>query len=165
MKNYYRVMLGQGGDRIHEGIAGNFIGVGFSIHQDLTQKLPDEWRAFNREFIDVYLANNPGKTRVAAGLACGTIWTVSKGMNIGDIIISPDGTGHYHVAEVTGNYYYQLDDIRLPHRRTVHWFPQTINRSDLSDALKRSTGSIGTLSNITTYAEELEKLNWWCHSS
>src|SRR5687767_172988 len=107
MKSYYRIMLGQGSDRAHDCVTGNFVGVGFNINQDLTHKLPDEWREFNREFIPVYLESNPGKTRVAAGLACGAVWTVSKGMKIGDIILSPDGEGHYHVGEVTGNYYYQ----------------------------------------------------------
>ncbi len=158
MKSYYRIMLGKGSERAQECIAGNFIGVGFNIHQDLTNKLPDEWRAFNREFVPIYLENNPGKSRVAAGLACGTIWTASKGMNIGDIVISPDGEGHYHIGEVTGNYFYQLDGLRLPHRRPVHWFTQTINRADMSEALRRSTGSIGTLGNVSAHAEEIEML-------
>ncbi|CAG1013061.1 hypothetical protein ANAEL_04588 [Anaerolineales bacterium] len=158
MKGYYRLMLGKGGERLRECIDGNFVGVGFNIHQDLTPKLPDEWRDFNREFIPVYLENNPGKTRVAAGLACGAIFTVSKGMNLGDIVISPDGERHYHVGEVTGDYFYKLDDLRLPHRRTVHWFGQTINRDDMSELLRKSCSSAGTISNISSYNEELERL-------
>ncbi len=156
MKSYYRIMLGKGSERAQDCIAGNYIGVGFNINQDLTNKLPDEWRAFNREFIPVYLANNPGKSKVAAGLACGAIHTVSKGINIGDIIISPDGEGHYHVGEVTGNYYYQADI--LPHRRAVHWFDQVINRADMSDALRKSCSSAGTVSNISAYSEEIERM-------
>jgi len=53
MKNYYRVMLGQGSDRAQDCIAGNFIAVGYNIPQDLTSKLPEDRRAFNREFIPV----------------------------------------------------------------------------------------------------------------
>lgn len=156
MKRYFRIMLGKGSDRAKECVAGNFIGVGFNINQDLTHKLPDEWRAFNREFIPVYLANNPGKSKITAGLACGAIHTVSKNINIGDIILSPDGEGHYHVGEVTGNYYYQLDT--LPHRRPVHWFSIIINRSDMSEMLRNSSGSAGTVSNISSYSEEIERL-------
>ena len=158
MKGYYRLMLGKGSERLQECLEGNFICVGFNIHQDLSQKLPDDWRSFNREFIPIYLENNPDKTKVAAGLACGAIWTVSKGMNTGDIIISPDGERHYHVGEVTGNYFYKFDDMRLPHRRTVHWFPQTINRDDMSEMLRKSCSSAGTVSNISAYGEELERL-------
>lgn len=95
---------------------------------------------------------------MAAGLACGAIHTVSKGMKIGDIVISPDGERHYHVGEVTGNYFYQLDDIRLPHRRSVHWFPETINRDDMSELLRKSCSSAGTISDISAYSEELEQL-------
>lgn len=156
MKSYYRIMLGKGSERAQECIAGNFVGVGFNINEDLTHKLPDELRTFNREFIPVYLANNPGKSKVAAGLACGAIWTVSKGVNIGDIILSPDGEGHYHVGEVTGNYYYQSDT--LPHRRAVHWFGEVINRIDMSDDLRKSCSSAGTVSNVSTHGEEIERM-------
>jgi predicted Mrr-cat superfamily restriction endonuclease len=158
MKNYYRLMLGKGSEHAQACIAGNFIGVGFIYNQDLTNKLPDEWRAFNREFIPVYLESHPGKSKVAAGLACGAVWTVSKGLNIGDIVISPDGEGHYHVGEVTGNYYHQSDTVPLPHRRPVHWFSQTINRADMSENLRKSSSSAGTVSNISTYGEEIERL-------
>jgi restriction system protein len=54
MKNYYRVMLGRGSVYADQCFAGNFIGADFGINQDLTNKLPDKWRAFNKEFIPVY---------------------------------------------------------------------------------------------------------------
>ncbi len=38
-----------------ECFAGNYIGVGFGIEQDLKNKLPEEWREFNKEFIPIYL--------------------------------------------------------------------------------------------------------------
>jgi len=36
-----------------------------------------------------------------AGLACGALWTVSRGINSGDIVLCPDGGGRYRVGEVT----------------------------------------------------------------
>ena len=157
MKNYIRVMLGKGSEHAQECIEGGFIGTDYNIHQDLTHKLPDEWRKFNKEFIPVYLENNLGKSRVAAGLACGMTWTVAKWLNKGDIVLSPDGEGHYHVGEITGDYYYQEGGI-LPHRRPVRWFEQTINRADMSQELRNSTGAIGTTSSLNNYAVEIEKL-------
>jgi restriction system protein len=157
MKNYYRIMLGRKSMFAQECFSGNFIGVDYGIHQDLSHKLPDEWRAFNREYIPIYLENRPDKTKVAAGLACGMLWTVSKGINKGDIVLCPDGEGHYHVGEVSGDYYYQPGGV-LPHSRPVQWFNQTIARTDISDALRMSTGSIGAVSNITVHGEEIEKL-------
>jgi restriction system protein len=108
-------------------------------------------------FIPIWLDVHPGTSKVSAGLACGALWTVTKGLKRGDIIISPDGNGKYHIAEVLDEYSYHPDQI-LPHRRTVRWFEQTIERSEMSDRLKNSTGSIGTTSDITNYVAELEEL-------
>lgn len=127
------------------------------IKQDLTNKLPDEWRAFNKEFIPIFLAAHPDKTKIGAGLACGALWTVSKGIQNGDVVLCPDGTGKYRVGEVTGSYYYEPGKI-LPHRRPVSWLNVTIDRAAMSEALRNSTGSIGTASYISKHTEEIEKL-------
>ena len=150
-------MLGRKSIYAKECFAGNFIGVDFEIPQDLTQKLPEEWRTFNREFIPIFLEGHPDKTRIGAGLACGALWTVSKGIKNGDIVLCPEGSGRYLVGEVSGDYAYQPGGI-LPHRRPVHWLSQTIDRADMSVALKNSTGSIGTVSKITGHLDEIEKL-------
>ena len=136
---------------------GNYVGVGFGIEQDLKNKLPEEWREFNKEFIPIYLKGNPQKSRIAAGLACGALWTVSKGMKIGDIVLCPDGEGHFHVGEVTGDYYYQKD-TPLQHRRLVHWLDQIIVRADLNENVRKSIGVVGTVRNISSLGEEIEKL-------
>lgn len=161
MKSYYRIMLGQGSKFAAECFAGNFIGANFDIHQDLSAKLPDDWRAFNKEFIPIFLADHPDKSKIGAGLRCGFLWTVSKGVQKGDIVLCPDGSGRYRVGEVTGDYYYQPDGA-LPHRRPVHWLNQIIDRSDMSEVLRNSTGAIGTVSNITRYSEEIERLIGGC---
>lgn len=157
MKSYYRVMLGQKSVHAEECFTGNFIGTDFGINQDLTKKLPDEWRAFNKEFIPVFLAAHPDKTKIGAGLACGALWTVSKGIQKGDIVLCPDGMGKYRVGEISGDYYYAPGKI-LFHRRPVTWLNVTIDRAVMSEALQNSTGSIGTVSNVTQHRDEIEKL-------
>lgn len=157
MKNYYRLMLGRQSIHAEDCFIGGFVGTDFGIHQDLTGRLPDEWRDFNKEFIPIYLENRPDKTKIAAGLACGAIWTVSKGMTQGDILLCPDGTGQYRVGEITGAYTYANGEI-LPHRRPVQWLNKTINRADMSEGLRNSCGSIGTVSSISKHAEEIEQL-------
>jgi restriction system protein len=157
MKSYYRVMLGRKSTHAAECFAGNFIGTDFDINEDLSRKLPEEWREFNRQFIPIFLAKHPDKTKISAGLACGALWTVSKGIKKDDIVLCPDGTGRYRVAEVSGNYSYQPGGV-LPHRRPVNWFSQTIDRADMSEALRNSCGAIGTVSRITGYQDEIERL-------
>jgi restriction system protein len=140
-----------------ECLAGNFIGADFGITADLTGQFPDEWRAFNKKYAPIYLANRPGKTKIAAGLSCGFLWTVCKGIGKGDIVLCPDGTGTYRVGEITGDYFAALGHP-LPHRRPVRWLANTIDRAIMSDALRKSAGSSGTVSNISGYHEEIEKL-------
>ena len=149
-------MLGQKSVYAEECFDGNFIGTDFGIHEDLSQKLPEEWRAFNKAFIPVYLGFNPTKTKIGAGLACGALWTVSKGIQKGDVVLCPDGLGKYRVGEVSGGYYYEAGKI-LPHRRPVVWLNVAIERAAMSEGLRNSTGSIGTVSNINAHREELEK--------
>jgi len=123
----------------------------------LTGQLPENWREFNEQFRPVWIAKNPGKSKVAAGLACGALHTVSKGMLEGDIVLCPNGQGIYLIGEVVGPYYYSEGEI-LPHRRPVRWMPQTILRDNLSLAMRNSMGSIGTVMNATKHSEEIESL-------
>lgn len=134
-----------------------FIGADFDIKQDLSNDLPENWREFNKKFIPVWLESHPDKKKVSAGLACGMLWTVCKGIHIGDTVLSPDGSGNYYVGEITGNYYYKPDVI-LPHRRDVVWSKNVILKTDMSPELQRSLGSIGTTSEVTRYADEIENL-------
>lgn len=157
MKRYVRLMLGAKSAYIQDCLQGNFIGADFGIYQDLSNHLYENWKDFNKKFIPVWMELNPGKNKVAAGLSCGALWTVIKGLKRGDIIISPDGQGKYHIAEILDEYSYHHGQI-LPHRRTVKWFDQTIDRAEMSDNLKNSTGSIGTTSDISNYVAELEEL-------
>lgn len=156
MKSYYRVMLGRKSVHAAECFAGGFIGADYGIERDLSGQLPDEWREFNKAFIPVYLAGHPDKTRIGAGLACGALWTISKGIAKGDVVLCPDGAGSYRVGEVVGDYQYAPGEA-LPHRRAVRWLDIAIARSAMSEALQNSTGSIGTVSNVSAYAAEIER--------
>jgi len=157
MKSYYRVMLGEKSMYAEECFAANCVAAGFIHDQNLKGKLPDQWRTFNKQFIPVFLAAHPEKTKIGAGLACGALWTVCKGMQKGDLALCPDGMGRYRVGEVSGDYYYEPGKP-LCHRRPVTWLNVMIDRAAMSESLRNSTGSIGTVSNITHHREEIDKL-------
>jgi restriction system protein len=157
MRQYFRVMLGSKSRFADECHKGNFIGADFGIHQDLSSHLSDNWREFNKTFIPLWQELHPGKSKVAAGLSCGALWTVAKGIQKADIILSPNGMGSYFIGEVMDNYSYHPNEI-LPHRRTINWFDKTVERALFTDALRNSSGSIGTVSDVSKYAEEIESL-------
>lgn len=150
-------MLGKKSIHAKEAHDGNYIGAGWLSDIDLTNKLPDNWREFNKKYIPIYLEQHNDKTKVSAGLACGMLYTIVKGILVGDIVLCPDGQGNYFVGEVIGDYEYHKGGT-LPHRRSVRWYTKSISREEMSEALRNSTGSIGTVSNISGYAEEIEKL-------
>lgn len=140
-----------------EAIAGNFIGTDYKIEVDLTGKLPDNWRLFNREFIPIYLKNKPNKTKIAAGLACGNLWTLCKGIKTGDIVLSQNEKGEYMVGEVLDEYSYHPKE-NLPHRRTVRWYQRTIDVDELSQEFRRSLLAFGMVIRLDKHSKEIDSL-------
>jgi len=156
-RSFYRIMLGPGSTHAEECFDGGFIGGDWGINQDLSEDLVDNWRDFNKKFRPVFLAAHPEKTKIAAGLACGMLWTICKGLSTDDVVLCPDGQGSYRIGRISGDYFYEPEGV-LPHRRPVEWSGKSINRAEMSDSLRNSTGSIGTVGNITQYREEIAEL-------
>ena len=157
MRNYYRVILGRKNAYAEEAYKGNFIAAGFIKDVDLADHLSGDRGSFNKIIKPIFLEQNPGKKKMSIALACGMLWTVAKEIQIGDIVICPDGKGNYYAGEIIGNYEYHKGET-LPHHRTVRWLTKTISRNEMSESLRNSTGSIGTVSNISRYADEIENL-------
>ena len=154
MRKFVRLMLGAKSIYSNECYEGQFIGASFLPNEDLTNNLFENWREFNSKYRPIWLESHPGKSKVAAGLACGMLWTICKGLKKNDIVLCPDGEGSYLVGEIESGYHYHPNQI-LPHRRTVKWYPSRIDRNDMSQELKNSTRSIGTTSDITQYKDEI----------
>ena len=157
MTKFIRIMLGKASMHAEECFEGGFIGVDFSLKKDLTAELAEDWREFNRALIPVWLESHPGKSKVAAGLACKMTWTVAKGLSAGDVVISPSGDGRYRFGEVIGDYEYKPDQI-LFHRREVRWLETYVSSIDISKPLLNAMRSIGTTSDVTQYGDELKAL-------
>jgi len=157
MKKYNRVMLGKGGKFANECRKASYIGADFNIKEDLSDSLYENWRDFNDKFIPIWMQNEPDRTKTAAGIQCGFLWTIVKGLNIGDVVLCPSGEGYYYVGTITSDYYY-VPNTDLPHRRKVEWMEKVIYRKQMSQHLKNSSGSIGTCCDITKYADEIETL-------
>ncbi len=139
---------------VYDCLSGNFIGGDWSVHRDLTPGLPEDWKEFNRAFTPEYIEHNPGRSQVAAGLAGGMLWTIVKGMRIGDIVLMPDSQNVFHFGQISSDYYYAPEGP-LQHRRAVEWLPTTVHRHSFSEEMQRSLRSWGTVADMTKYSTEL----------
>ncbi|MBR3945835.1 MAG: hypothetical protein IKJ56_01890 [Bacteroidales bacterium] len=161
MKKYNRVMLGRGGIFASECRKEGYIGANFDIEMDLSDSLYDNLRVFNEKFVPIWMNNMPGKSKTAAGIACGFLWTIVKGLKIGDVVLCPSGEGFYYVGTISSDYYYE-PGTELMHRRKVDWMDNVIERKNMSKELQNSSGSIGTCCDITKYSAEIETLISGC---
>ncbi len=160
-KEYRRIMLGRQSKHADVMYEGKYVGAGYGFRESLERDLVENWREFNKKHIPIWLENNPGKSKVAAGLACGMLHTICKGMKIDDIVLCPDGNGNYYLGKIISDYYFVKDerlkdDEYYSHRREVEWFGKKISRNEMSEGLRNSTGSIGAVSNVTKHANEIE---------
>jgi restriction system protein len=155
MKQYYRIMLGRKSNLAEECYKGNYIGAGFYSVEEISSYLSEDWKDFNKILIPKYLSLNPEKTKMAAGSACGSLWTISKGIKIGDIVLCPKNSYSCYIGEVISEYYYEKDTI-LPHKRKVKWFEKLIEKSEMSESLSTQAWLIGTVHNITKLGNEIE---------
>lgn len=157
MKQYNRIMLGEGGKFIKDCLDNNYIGVNFLKDIDLSNIPHSDESVWKQTLVNQYLLARPDKSAATARMSIGFMWTACYGLKKEDIVLAPNGEGGYCVAEITGDYYY-AQGKELPHRRPVKWLDVVIQRRSMSQKLQNSTGSIGTCCNISKYADELEQL-------
>ncbi len=157
MTRYYRVSLGKGGVYAPDAVAQGWVGTGWMANVDLTGKFPEVWKEFNREYIPVILASGESKNKIGAGLACGMTWTVGRGLADGDVVLSSNGKGQFHVGKIAGEYAYAPGE-KLPHRRSIVWLPKLLDKNQMSESLARGIGGFGTVQSLDSYGQEIESL-------
>jgi len=151
-------MLGRGSAAAGEARADGFIGVDYKADEDLTNQLSEDWREFNDLWIPKFLEiGRPN--RISAGLAAGQLWTVAKGIQIGDLVLSPtaSNSGELYIGIVTSDYHFRQGET-LPHRRGVDWQPNTLKKSDCSDELRAGLGYGATVCSLDRYGDEITRL-------
>ena len=157
MTRYYRVSLGKGGVYAPDAVAQGWVGTGWMRELDLSGKFPPVWKDFNRDFIPVIMATGEVKNKIGAGLACGMTWTVAKGLNEGDVVLSSNGKGQFYAGKITGDYFYAAGEL-LPHRRPIVWFPELVDKKSMSEELARGIGGYGTVQSLDDYGSEIEQI-------
>jgi len=157
-RHFYKVMLGKGSAAAGQARAESFVGADYALDRDLTGQLPEDWREFNDRWIPHFLQS--GKpNRISAGLAAGQLWTVAKGLQIGDVVLSPtaSNSGELYVGIVSTEYHYRPGEV-LPHRRGVEWQSKTIKREECSTELRGGLGFGSTVCSLDRYGDEISQL-------
>lgn len=103
MKNYYRIMLGRKSVHAEQCFTGGFSGADYGITEDLTGKLPDDWRSFNAIFIPKYLETHKEKTKIGADLPVPDILCEETGLWFSFTFSEkqPDATTQETIQETT----------------------------------------------------------------
>ena len=157
MTKFYRIILGKGNAHAAQAFNEGWMGVDYDIREDLTGQLPDEWTEFNKAFIPKLQDQTPSLLKTTAGMYCGATWTTCKGIQIGDVVVSPDGTGKYRLGRVSGDYVFAQDDV-LPHRRPVEWLENFISKTACTNALQKSLSVPPAVISLSSYVDELDRL-------
>lgn len=138
-------------NRIKEFREKNIIAIGWpaiQLHQGMS---PDDIEA---------LLGTEYDYQTEGGLihARATIDMFVNRMQIGDIVLVPDGDDIYF-AEVVSDYRYDssFKADGYPHQRDVKWLLEA-SRKTLSDALRSSLRTQGTIANLSHHANEIENL-------
>lgn len=152
-----RIILGRAHTHFNQCRRENFIGVDYALGMDLSPYLSGSRDYFETNLKLILKEKNPDGSKVSHGLICSFLRTIVKDLEIGDFFITPDGSGKYHLGQITGPYFFQPDGI-LPHRRSVKWFDQSIHRSDMSSTLSNSIGTPGTCCDVSSYNSELYQM-------
>jgi len=155
-RRYYKFMLGAKSANAEQCREEGFVGADFNIYEDLSGRFPENWKDFNKEWIPKLL--KPGGNKIAAGLWAAQLWTMGLQMREGDIVLSPTGkVGELYVGEICGGYSY-FPGGPLQHRRAVKWRDKIVLKEQLSQPLRGSLGSGGTLCTLDDHAAEISAL-------
>lgn len=94
------------------------------------------------------------------GSAYATVDILVNRIRPGDLVLVPNGDDIYF-AEITSGYRYDPSvdgKDGYPHQRAVSWFPATVARWDLSNALRISLRAPRTAADLSQHIKEIETL-------
>lgn len=140
-------------NRVSEFKEKKIIAVGWPSIGDLNGK--------SREDLKQLLSQPPYNLNgLALGNAYATIDIFVNQMQIGDLVLMPNGDDIYF-GEITGDYYLDStvdsDDEGYPHQRTIKWISDA-SRKELSMDLRSSLKVHRTTANLSHHVKEIESL-------
>lgn len=139
--------------RIYEFRNKNIVAIGWYGIGSLFSK--------SREELKKVLSGEPySLSGLALGNAYATVDIFVNQMDVGDLVLVPDGDDIYF-AEIVSDYYFDAtvdnESDGYPHQRRVKWLSDT-SRKELTMALRSSLKVHRTAANLSHHAEEIDAL-------
>lgn len=156
-RHYWMVRLGAGAQYADELISSGAVGINFIGSTDLTPFLELDVRDFHSEVDPIFRNVEPEAKNIAVGLAVGNLRVIATGMAIGDVVLSPLGSGRFRTGVVSGEYRYH-PGTHSPHRRQVAWDPEIISKEMVTESLRRGLGGPMTVYSLDGYASDIDLL-------
>lgn len=161
MKNYWVIHIGQANKYSAAAYSKKCIALGWrELDLDCSSMANLEKRDFVSKIAPLLEEKIPGRTAKYYEGSARQLHKFLALMKADDIVLMPaENSATLHVAQVKSGYYYSGDEADLPykHRRDVNWIAM-LDKSQLSQPLKNSAGSIMTLFSLNPHAEEIERL-------
>ncbi len=154
---FFKVMLGKGSMYAPLCVQKGFLGADFDVIENLEPRLKDVIESFIDTMTSSLMEIDSSRSKRAANLGANSLWLVCKGIQEGDIVLSPDDAGQMYVGEVISPYWY-FEEGPLPHRRSVRWFPKKLARQRMSVPLQNSSGFGTTAYTLEHHHGELSEL-------
>jgi restriction system protein len=160
-RNYWVVRLGRGNDYAEVCHQRDLIAIGWTeLDQDLSKFANLEQKKFTEKVGGMLAKLDDDKSKKSLASAANQLYKFVSVMKPGDIVISPaNSEGLKYFGVVRGDYIYSQSDADLPyrHRRAVEW-KTAIDKSQFSEGLRNSSGSIMTVFSVSAHANEIERL-------
>ena len=145
MKSYWSISAGSP-DALRYALEDEVFGVGYNFKEDL-DAYSSEWSDFKGPAKEKLRAEFPDKKPVGIGLLAGQLWSLSKVMKEGDIVLLSDSREYgqhgivYRLGVIESSYEYKSDDRFFIHQRKINWTGETLHRRALSKELQNSLGA------------------------
>ena len=154
---FYQVRLGRANAHADQALKEGFVGVDYGYKEDASKYLKNTWDESRKDLVNTIPKYRPNIEKRSAGLACGAIWSLGRGMQDGATVLAPLGNGSYAYGMVAGDYFYVDGDV-LPHRRKITWSPQRLEIKQFSDELRRVLNLPLSIIDLTEYSDEIRNL-------
>ena len=166
-RKYYQIRLGENGKYAGEAYKGDFVGVDSIKSMDLSGFLSLNKNAFIEKLIDACVAEalagrndpeqEPELRKKARSSHLPMMHQVCVEMEVGDIVLCPDGLTSFVIGEVCGDYCFS-EGQNLPQRRKVRWLTLPISRDMIDVEMQSSFFFRKTIGEIGKHKERIETL-------